>query len=526
MPEPKDSGPLNNSELSADLHRHWQQHWEKPIYETWLKPLRVAYVEKGVVYIAAPNDTFCNWFRLTKNQHSQLTAQEDSSKFVFETDHSFSGVEIINGHPKPAVAEEPPEIVVPIPRSKRESDCPAIPDGVWTPLGLAYRDAVGGCTEASDNFHFAVFHSAVAALLGRSVHYFMGRTIYPNLWIALFGKSGKARKGTAMTYGADLLHRVTKEVQWLNSLATWEGLLSVLYQRQQGAEERKSISALCALGELRSMIDKANTQAGQSLVPNLSDAYDCPDTLEHPVKNNPIKVYGPFLQIIGAASPKWVEGLKAADLEGGLGNRFLWIPGVRKPKIKKFRRPALALFVPELQRLTKYWQERAKETEHNSVEFTLSPEAETAWDKFSDELEQLPYDDALTEALHDRYETQTIKIALQHAACEMGEPVIRPEHLRPAIAFAGFGYQSLRYIFSDFNMSVEAKQEQQILDYVRECGDKGAHHRAMQQHFGYWGAELFNRRLKWLLRDGQRHGQGKLWQDNKGTRSTFYFLNE
>jgi hypothetical protein len=364
----------------------------------------------------------------------------------------------------------------------------------------------------------------------------MGRTIYPNLWIALFGKSGKARKGTAMTYGADLLHRVTSAksdigVQWLNSLATWEGLLTNLAQRQQASTERSSISALCALGELRSMIDKANTQAGQSLVPNLSDAYDCPDTLEHPVKTNPIKVYGPFLQIIGAASPKWVEGLKAADLEGGLGNRFLWIPGVRKAKIKKFRRPNLAPFVPELQSLALYWREKAKafklnDAEHGSVEFTLSPEAEPLWDSFSDELDKLPYDDALIEALHDRYETQTIKIALQHAALDMAEPVIRPEHLRPAIAFAEFGFQSLRYIFSDFNMSIEAKQEQQIIEYVRGCGDKGAHHRAMQMHFGYWGAELFNRRLKWLLRDGQRHGQGKLWQDSKGTRSTFYFLNE
>ncbi len=52
------------------------------------------------------------------------------------------------------------------------SELPDFPETAWRSVFADYRDAVRGCTEASDVFHFVSLWAAVAVSLGRHVWMF------------------------------------------------------------------------------------------------------------------------------------------------------------------------------------------------------------------------------------------------------------------------------------------------------------------------------------------------------------------
>ena len=71
-------------------------------------------------------------------------------------------------------------------------------------------------TEPPKSFHTWIGLSMIAGALQRKVHTRYGHAvIYPNLYIILVGKSGGARKGTAMKIGKDIL----KDVQGVELVA-------------------------------------------------------------------------------------------------------------------------------------------------------------------------------------------------------------------------------------------------------------------------------------------------------------------
>src|SRR6516165_9423224 len=79
---------------------------------------------------------------------------------------------------------------------KNISNALAFPECAWRGLFAEYRAAMAGTTEASDVAHFATFWAAVAVMLGRDIHMWSGRHVYPNIYILLFGPSGD-KKTTA-----------------------------------------------------------------------------------------------------------------------------------------------------------------------------------------------------------------------------------------------------------------------------------------------------------------------------------------
>src|SRR5439155_975726 len=121
--------------------------------------------------------------------------------------------------PPPAPRRKP----APAPRTA----CPEIPPGAWHKWIKQYREAVGPCSESSDNFHYAGFLMAAGAGLGKLIYAKMVKPIFPNLYIAIVGRSGRG-KGDAMHFPSQLIQQTSPVVTPMYSVDPAEGLLTFI----------------------------------------------------------------------------------------------------------------------------------------------------------------------------------------------------------------------------------------------------------------------------------------------------------
>lgn len=129
--------------------------------------------------------------------------------------------------------------------------CPILPDAAWYGHSREFREIVGPSTEASSNYHLASFYLAVGASLGRSVYVDRAGRQYPNIFTVLVGKSGGARKSTALRFGIDLARALDDTVGWLAASIREGGLFSTWRRSAKDRNrlptcEQSSVSLNCA----------------------------------------------------------------------------------------------------------------------------------------------------------------------------------------------------------------------------------------------------------------------------------------
>jgi hypothetical protein len=173
-----------------------------------------------------------------------------------------------------------------------------------------------------------------------------------------------------------------------------------------------------------------------------------------------------------------MKGVKQEDLDGGLGNRFNFVPGVPKPRRAETpppREPAWSAVRSSLKDMVNFWMGRGA----SSFEFT--PAALSMWKAYyEEEIPQRLGKHPKIEPLGHRLHHHCLKYALINAAldrtCRMDVC-----HLAPATLFANFLIDSLYYIFSDFGLSERVRTERRIVDVVRKSGPLGTKKRTLQQ---------------------------------------------
>lgn len=398
---------------------------------------------------------------------------------------------------------------------------PVVPDAAWCEPALVYYDALRFSTSSSEAYHLAIFIASAGIILGRDVQCTVSDTLYPNFYVALVGRAGKAKKGTAMNRGIELVEAVAPDIPWLSSVDSAEGFVNFLADNQKKSES-KDAPGLLYFSELRTLIEKAKKE-GSTIVPKLAEAFDCGKKIEVGTRNNPLLAKRPFVSVFGGASPTWLDKLTMADLEGGLGSRFLWIPS--NPKMPYANPPqknqrAWNAVVDTLGKARSYWRARRKESQ--ATNFTFTPAALEMWVPwFEKKLWPMLGADPLIEVIGERMDAHCRKVALVYSALERGEPLIDVPHLERAIAFTEFLIESLYGIFSDFGMSEIVKQEKLILEHVKAAGPGGIRKRVLQKQLWRIDAETFNRRLRWMTGE-----EGSLREEKPpGTRSTYLYLN-
>jgi hypothetical protein len=395
-------------------------------------------------------------------------------------------------------------------------ECPEFPEAAWHPLARRYREIISPTTEAPHNFHLACFLSVVGAALGRHVFFDMSEPVYPNLWSVLVGTSGEPRKGTSIAKAVRIMRAAQANFQQIRSLDSAEGFVQKLSQFQ-GADKKLYTPVVVRLSELRSLIDKANKEGLRNLIPKLCEAYDG-DVLDVGTRSNPLSVEDPFVALLAGTSLAYTSTMKRSDLEGGLGNRLTFIPGRARARIAvppQPQEPEYSKLADEIQEVLGYWERKG------STQFRLDAEAQNLWTLFYEsELPCWAPEDGLLQSMTVRYHHYAIKVATIYAALDGAEPIIRGQHLTPALLYARFLLDGLLYTFASFGLPRWVQDERKIIDAVRVTMPLGIRRRKLQQKFWKLGAEHFERHMKALVRP-----EGLLRQEGRG-KQLWVLLNE
>jgi hypothetical protein len=372
---------------------------------------------------------------------------------------------------------------------------PNMPEGAWCDLARVYYEAIRHSTSASGAYHLAIFLAAAGTMLARTCFFRLPKPRFANFYVALVGRAGKAKKGTAMDYGVDLLQAVAPDIPWLSSVDSAEGFVEFLV-RNQKAQERKDSPGLLYFSELRGLVEKASKEGGRNIMPKLAEAFDCGDRIEVGTRNNPLRANLPFVSVFGGASPTWLDRLTLSDLEGGIGSRFIWIPAnpimpyEDPPPYDQHRWNSV---VHSLHQMREHYQRTGP------TEFRFTPAAKRRWTPFFKNLYRMTADDPLVEIMAERMDLYCRKVAMVHAAIERSPGEIDVAHLEPAIAFTEFLVRCLYSIFGDFGLSDALKDQRAILEAVRKAMPAGISKRLLQKKLWRMDAETFNRRLRWMV---------------------------
>lgn len=202
------------------------------------------------------------------------------------------------------------------------------------------KDWISGYLEFTENseppelYKEWVAISVVASCLQRKVHLVWDTPTYPNMYIVLVGPSGRARKGTAMAPGLDML----QDLGTINLAAesiTREALIQEL-ERSSGTEitDEGEMIAHCSLTiyspELTVFLGYDNKQ----LMIDLGDWYDCRKRWKHTTKTQGKEdILGVWVNMIGATTPELLmESMPAVAIGGGLASRMIFVYQDRKGK--------------------------------------------------------------------------------------------------------------------------------------------------------------------------------------------------
>ena len=281
----------------------------------------------------------------------------------------------------------------------------------------------------------------------------------------------------------------------IKSVDSAEGLIGA-FLKFQGPEVVGFNPVVIRFTELRSLLDKAAREGARNIMPRLCDVYDGEDLEKNTVE--PIRVPNPYGAFLAGTSIAYMKGLKREDIEGGLGSRWQFIPGVPKPRKAKTppaREPEYTDLVGELRGVLEFWREE------NSTAIGLSEEAWETWEPFYEELPERVREEPMIAALAARHHHHTLKTDLIYAALDRSFQ-IEARHLAPAILWQHFLLDSLYSIFSDFGIPTWVEEERRIVAAVRSAPNGVISRRTLQQRFWRLGSEGFHRQMKYLAKPG------------------------
>jgi hypothetical protein len=378
---------------------------------------------------------------------------------------------------------------------------PELPESVWRGIFADYRELMSPTSEASDTYHFAAFLTTIGALLGRSVMIYYAGPLYPNFYVVIEGRTGISRKSSAIRTAVKTIHDVEKTLLLRRGLSTVEGLINLLRAptKEELAEYAEELEAfregrilqepsepppifphegrrlLVTLDEFALLLKKAKQESSSTLIQGLTDAYDCPPTLDNPTKERPMSAYKPCLSIIGLTTKAWLERtLDYDDLLGGFVNRFIFFAGEPKDPIPLPPEPdgqrwnQIKIYLNTVR--TGYHSFALKE--QSPIRFRLSPEAELLWDDYYRKWHkrQKECDNEMMACLFQRLPNHAMKSTLVFAALEDkdGARQINADQLEAGIDFADYAERSYEYLFHNFGFSRRARVEAMVEEKLRE----------------------------------------------------------
>lgn len=191
-------------------------------------------------------------------------------------------------------------------------------------------------TEPPQQFHRWVGLSVIASVLQRKCYLEWGTiTFYPNLYVVLVAPSGKARKGTAMGTGLQMLEQlgVKLAAESITREALVRELANSTNMEPTGIGEKvvPHSSLTIFSPELTVFLGHNNF----ALMSDLTDWYDCRTRWVYRTKNmGTDEIMGVWVNLIGATTPSLINTALPMDaIGGGLTSRMIFVFEQNKGKV-------------------------------------------------------------------------------------------------------------------------------------------------------------------------------------------------
>jgi hypothetical protein len=413
----------------------------------------------------------------------------------------------------------PTTIDAPEPETQTTPDL-VFPKSAFRGVFEVYIEAVKGRNEVCDAYHFAILKSVIGSIIGRGAYLYTGSRIYPNFYTCLIGMTGISRKTTALSMGRDVLQRIDPNVITFNGLATPEGLIAkltvpnedddddekfpdpTLQPRIDATSEYEGFRALVGLSEYAALLKKAKKSSSDGLIQVLTDAFDCPPSLDNPTRHSPLKAVNPCVSIVALSTQSWLEeSLNLEDIRGGFANRFCYYTHELTPPIPSPTQPdenLLGTLIETVHKIREYYQKR-------HIEFNFDDETSEFVDNWYGENRQaiLAEKNELVRDTMQRLDSNARKLALLYAILENGadDNQIHLVHFETALEVATYWKDAMQEIFGVFAKDEQTKNEEAVLERLRT---KPRTKRGLQQSLHRkLNAKSFNEALDALLRAEQ-----------------------
>lgn len=322
------------------------------------------------------------------------------------------------------------------------------------------------------------FLAAFGCAVGRGPHMMVGATQHdPRIFMALVGRSSKARKGESWTPVRELFRLVDEE--WITSrllsgLSTGEGLIYAVRDSVEKTEKSKEAKGeyevvmvdagepdkrlLVMEPELARVLQVMSRQ-GNTLNSVIRDAWDRGD-LHTMTKGSPAHATGAYISIMGHITVDELRReLSDTNAANGFANRFIWL-SVRRSKFLPNPEPFGGPQVEQMaQRIAGVvaWAKQIERMERDA-------EANDLWVHIYPELSAER--DGLVAAVLARAEAQVTRLSLLYALLDRS-PVVRATHLLSAVELWAYSERSAEYIFGNATGDPVADT---IYQALRACG--------------------------------------------------------
>jgi Bifunctional DNA primase/polymerase, N-terminal/Primase C terminal 1 (PriCT-1) len=368
------------------------------------------------------------------------------------------------------------------PGNSERAALPSFPDAAWRGLFSHYRDAMRACSEASDVFHFLAFWTAAGNALGRRVFFPYGMRLYPNVYGIAFGPTGDF-KTSALKRAAESTESAGLRV--VRGVGSGEGI----------TEDLGPDPTLFSLDEFTSLLRQGKWN-GSTLLPTLTEIFDCLDKYERKYRKNPISLNFPTCSILACTTQAWFwRDVTESDFEGGFGNRFIYLTGPPNEPKSRPGIPDLRFVVTKLEELKAFPEQEA----------FLDPKAEKMWDRFYLPWRKKQFS-PLEGAATKRIPAYVLKLAMVYAALEGTLPEIQDEQLKAALLVGNYAVKCAQQLIGERFSGANAfrELEKKILAKVAGAPNhvitKRNLLRSLARH--YQNAEQFNRVFESMVRAG------------------------
>ena len=389
--------------------------------------------------------------------------------------------------PAASAPDEARRVDLALEESERAESLPAFPEAAWRGPFNDYRNALGQATEASDVFHFAALWTRAAVALGRRAWFSYGMQLFPNVYVVCFGPTAD-RKTTATRRAAEL----GEGFKVVRGGGSGEGLADEFATADPG-------QGFLLYVEEFSQILRPGRWEGATLIPFLTQCFDCPERYEMKFRKSGIKLERPTPSLLAGTTPEWFwQDLRAKEFSGGFGNRHFFLTGARKAPIALPEMPDLGKISDAVNRLSGI----------QSCQAHFSPEASDLWRAFyaAWDTEEKRHD-SLTLAAIKRIPAYVLKLGMVYAAFEATLPEITLDQLAASIQVGHYGQRCAGELLSLQNAGTNPRKEleRRILAFV--SNQPGRHttkreiYRLLRRH--YRDAEDFNRAFDSLVRAGE-----------------------